>query len=216
MPAERTRKQTTDWDLYYKSVPATAGLTRKYTTAVLLNAIRRFAKPRGDAGLSIVELGGGNSCFLDAVMAEIRPSSYDIIDTNEYGLSLLAERIGGRGVRLHRQNVLELSYDCEADVVFSIGLIEHFDAADTRRAVLAHFEPLRPGGIAIISFPTPTLLYRASRRVIEAAGMWRFPDERPLDRIEVLHTVRERGDVVYEKTLWPVVLTQHLVVAKKR
>ncbi len=150
-------------------------------------------------------------------MAEIRPGSYDVIDTNEYGLSLLAARIGGRGgVRLHRQSVLELSYGGEADVVFSIGLIEHFDAAGTRRAVLAHFEPLRPGGIAIISFPTPTLLYRASRRAIEAAGMWRFPDERPLGRLEVLHTVRERGDVVYEKTLWPVVLTQRLVVAKKR
>ena len=45
--------------------------------------------------------------------------------------------------------------------------------------------------------------------------MWKFPDERPLDRAEVLAAVRERGEVVYEKTLWPLVLTQHVIVAQK-
>ena len=47
-------------------------------------------------------------------------------------------------------------------------------------------------------------------------GMWKFPDERPLDRAEVLAAVRERGDVVYQKTLWPLILTQHVIAAQKR
>jgi len=46
--------------------------------------------------------------------------------------------------------------------------------------------------------------------------MWKFPDERPLEPPEVLATIREVADVVWRKTLWPLMLTQHLVVAKKR
>jgi hypothetical protein len=68
----------------------------------------------------------------------------------------------------------------------------------------------------LITFPSPTWLYRASRRVIEAVGMWKFPDERPLDPEEVVAAIGEAAEVVYRKTLWPLVLTQHLIVARKR
>jgi len=209
-------KTATDWDRYYRSVPPTAKLTRRYSTVVLLNAIRRFASPSGAGGLSIVEVGGANSCFLDAILAGVPCRSYDVIDTNAYGLSLLAERVGvGNVVRLHQASILEHSLDIAADLVFSVGLIEHFDPAETRAAILAHFDLVRPGGTVIITFPTPTSLYRATRGLIETCGMWQFPDERPLKPAEPLAAIRERGEAVYEKILWPLMLTQYFVVAKK-
>jgi predicted SAM-dependent methyltransferase len=110
--------------------------------------------------------------------------------------------------------VLSVSLDTRADIVFSVGLIEHFDAPRTRQAVLAHFDVLRPGGVAIITFPTPTLLYRLTRGLSEALGLWQFPDERPLKPAEVLGAVRERGEVLFVKTLWPLVLTQTLIVVR--
>ena len=208
--------RATDWDQYYKNVPATATVTRKYTAAVLVSMIRRYGVPAETPGLSIVEIGGANSCFIDAIMAGIETRRYDVIDTNEFGLSLLAGRFGDtRPVGLFRQNVLDLSYDGQADLVFSVGLVEHFTPAETRTAVLAHFDVLRPGGILIITFPTPTLLYRVTRRLIEMCGMWKFPDERPLDPGEVLASVGERGEILCRKTLWPQILTQYLVVARK-
>src|SRR5260370_42588183 len=83
-----TGKQATDWDRYYKSVPFTAKLTRRYSTAVLLNAIKRYAESTtADGRLSIMELGGGNSCFVDSILAATRCRSYDVIDTNSYALS---------------------------------------------------------------------------------------------------------------------------------
>jgi SAM-dependent methyltransferase len=208
--------QVTDWNQYYRNVPPTARLTRKYTTAVLVSMIRRYGVPLETSGLAIVEIGGANSCFIDPIMATIGTRLYNVIDTNELGLSLLAERCGvTRLVGLFHQNVLDLSYDGKADLVFSVGLIEHFTPADTRRAILAHFDVLRPGGIVIITFPTPTLLYRVTRRLIEMCGMWKFPDERPLLPAEVLASIGERGEILCRKTLWPQVLTQHLVVARK-
>ena len=217
-----TRRETspsaTDWDSYYTSVPATAKLTRRYTTARLLDAIRRYVTPASPTGrISIVEIGGANSCFVDRILADVPCGSYDVVDTNQYGLSLLAQRAGlSDVVRLHQQSVLALHLDTPADLVFSVGLIEHFDPGKTREAILAHFRALRPGGIAILTFPRPTLLYRITRGLIEMAGMWRFFDERPLEPEEVIATVRESGDVMYQKTLWPLFLTQQLVVARKR
>lgn len=102
-----------------------------------------------------------------------------------------------------------------ADLVFSVGLVEHFEPKETNAAVQAHFDLLRRGGIAIVTFPTPTGLYRITRALITALGMWRFPDERPLNSLEVISAIRERGELVWQKTLWPLMLTQHLVVARK-
>ncbi len=212
-----TGKEATDWDLYYKSVPITAKLTRRYSTAILLDAIQRYAaSATPDRQLAITEIGGANSCFIESILAKIPCRSYDVIDTNSYGLSLLQRKAGlSPVVRLHQQNVLGLSMDSKSDVVFSVGLVEHFDPAETRQAVLSHFDVLRSGGIAIITFPTPTWLYRAARTLIEAIGMWKFPDERPLNPPEVAASVKERAAILEQKTLWPLILTQHIIVARK-
>jgi SAM-dependent methyltransferase len=212
----RPASQVTDWNQYYRNIPATAAVTRKYTAAVLVSMIRRYGVPLEVPGLSIVEIGGANSCFMHPIMAAIPTRLYDVIDTNELGLSLLAGRLAdSRPVRLFRQSVLDLSYPGKADLVFSVGLVEHFAPADTRTAILAHFDVLRPGGTLILTFPTPTLLYRVTRKLIESCGMWKFPDERPLLPGEVLASIRDRGDILCRKTLWPQLLTQHLVVARK-
>jgi SAM-dependent methyltransferase len=213
-----TSQKATDWDSYYTSVPATAKLTRRYSSAVLLDAIRRYASPQASGhGLAIVEIGGANSCFLEAILAGVKCKSYDVVDTNQYGLSLLHQRFGSNPVvRPRRESVLALSPDARADLVFSVGLVEHFDPENTRKAVLAHFDLLRPGGTVIITFPTPTLLYRATRKLIEIAGLWKFHDERPLQPPEVASAIRERGEILYEKMMWPLMLTQYLLVARKR
>jgi SAM-dependent methyltransferase len=204
----------TDWDSYYKSVPATARLTRRYTTRVLLSCLQRY----GSGAKRVVEIGGANSCFIDAILAQFRPASYDVVDTNEYGLSLLRQRFeANSAIGLHRESVLALPPSISgADVVFSVGLVEHFDPRGTRRAVQAHLGAVRPGGLAVMTFPTPTRLYRAARGALEALGLWRFPDERPLRPDEVRRAVESAGgEVLEERTLWPLVLTQHVMVARR-
>jgi putative flippase GtrA/SAM-dependent methyltransferase len=203
----RSQETATDWDNYYRSPAPTAHLTRRYTGRVVVGALRKF----GGKIERLAELGGANSCFLEKIQNEIAPREYHVIDTNAYGLSLLRDR----HVVTHQDSCLDLHLELQADVVFSIGLIEHFDPAGTRKAVASHFALVKPGGCAIISYPTPTWLYRAARWLVEAAGMWQFPDERPLDRSEVEAAAREFGRVEFEKILWPIVFTQRLVVFRK-
>lgn len=205
------RAAATDWDTYYKNVPPTAKLTRRYTTRVLLDQFKKHAAAKP---LTIVEIGGANSCFLDAILGATRCAAYHVVDTNRYGLSLLAAH-AGEIVRLHEQSVLSLDLDASADVVFSVGLVEHFEPAQTRQAILAHFRAVKPGGIVLITFPTPTLLYRLTRAFLEAIGQWKFPDERPLDYDEVLAAARPQGKILFQKTLWPLLLTQGMIVAMR-
>jgi SAM-dependent methyltransferase len=166
----------------------------------------------------VVEIGGANSCFIDAILAEFRPSSYEVVDTNEYGLSLLRQRFPrSTALGLHRESVLALPPSISgADIVFSVGLVEHFDPRGTARAVQAHLQAVRPGGLVLITFPTPTWLYRVARWALEALGLWKFPDERPLRPEEVRRAIYSAGgEVLEERTLWPLVLTQHAMVARR-
>jgi putative flippase GtrA len=203
----------TDWNAYYRSTPFTARLTRRYTGSVLVKTMKRYAP---GAGGCLVELGGANSCFLERITQEVAPRTYHVIDSNQYGLELLSRRVVKNSrLVLHRGDVRERPPDIRADLVFSVGLIEHFDPEDTARAVDTHFEMVKPGGCVILSFPTPTLLYRAARLLTEAAGLWKFHDERPLQRDEVAASVSRHAEILHERILWPLVFTQRLVVAKK-
>jgi hypothetical protein len=213
----RLLPSATDWDRYYRKVPFTARLTRKYTQSVLISAMKRSINWHEPGLGSIIELGGANSCFLDSILKALRPHAYYVVDRNEFGLSLLRRRLNGRlDVTLHQGDVLSLrDFPWRADCVFSVGLIEHFDPNGTRKAIGTHFDLLRCGGCAIISFPTPTGLYKIARAVANAFGLWHFPDERPLPRDEVMEVLQSQGTVLFEKTLWPLIFTQHFVVVRK-
>ncbi len=206
---------TTDWTEYYRAVPQTAKLTRRYTARALIRAFARAGIDSRDPA-RILEIGGANSCFLDRLSTELRPREYHVVDTNAYGLNLLRNhRCFDATVQLHEKSVIGLSMPDLADAVFSVGLIEHFDETGTRRAVQAHFDAVRPGGVVLISFPHPTLLYRATRRLLEILGLWNFPDERPLAREEVLEAIKDHGQIIHEELLWPLMLTQLLIVIRK-
>ncbi|HEU0123617.1 MAG TPA: GtrA family protein [Bryobacteraceae bacterium] len=209
--------EATDWDSYYKNVPKTAHLTRKVTANAISHALTAFRAPNAPAPV-ILEIGGANSCFMDRVVADLRPREYHVMDTNRHGLDLLERRSAGAAspVLCHEENCLHPSTRMEADIVFSIGLIEHFDPEGTRQAIKTHFDLLKPGGWALISFPTPTWLYRVARGMVSALGQWKFPDERPLQREEVAATLADYGEVVHERLLWPLIFTQRLMLVRKR
>ncbi|MGH0035987.1 MAG: glycosyltransferase [Myxococcota bacterium] len=207
-------QRETDWDRYYRAPALTAGATRKITGRRLIDSLRLYGGDLKQARL--LEIGGGSSCFFDTITEQLEPAIYEIVDNNPTGLALFREqRRDDPRVRVLDADVRRMPRrDVRADVCFSVGLIEHFDPADTARAVEAHFDATRPGGLVVIFFPTPTWLYRVSRAILEAAGAWDFPDERPLEFSEVMPLVESRGEVLARSTNWWIILTQGIVVAR--
>jgi glycosyltransferase involved in cell wall biosynthesis/SAM-dependent methyltransferase len=207
-------ERETDWDAYYEAPYRTASYSRAITTRHLIDNMKRFGLK--DTPIEAAELGGANSCFYDAVRAELKPKTYCMCDTNALGLEKIKKRAGGNpDLVVQECDVLNMSLDRKFDVVFSVGLVEHFYPEDTSKAIRAHFDILKPGGIAIISFPSPTFLYRATRGLAEFFRMWIFHDERPLEDAEVNGTIEECGTVLDSTLIWPIMLTQRMVVVKK-
>jgi len=150
-------------------------------------------------------------------MEDVRPTRYDVIDSNSLGLDLLKSRYSTNDqVNVQKGDVLDpLKPDRQYDIVYSVGLIEHFDPVGTAKAVASHFRYLRPGGTAIITFPTPTWLYKAVRGLAELTGNWIFHDERPLHLPEFERAVAGLGQIQSAQILWPLILTQYCVVIRK-
>ena len=201
----------TDWDQYYRSTSFFSRFTRPAICGALVRALQRYSAPNP----SIAELGGAGSCALETVRRIIKPSVYHVIDANELGLELLVDKAADDNLRLHRQDVLNLDLDLQLDTVFSLGLIEHFDIDGTSQAVRSHLKLLKHGGIAVVTFPTPTLRYRTTRLAIQLAGKWVFHDERPLRVPEVRAAVGGLGRVLDHWLIWNIPLTQRLMVIQK-
>lgn len=212
---QKRRPTATDWDSYYHSVFPAARWTRRYTTLALESTLRKFGRP--NQPLSIIEFGGANSCFARAITESVPTHRYYAADLNLVGLEMLGQRKDlPESVRAVHTDVLKPEADLpSADVVMSVGLIEHFTPAETRTAIENHFRHCKPGGLVILSYPTPTPLYRLARWVAELFRAWRFPDERPLPSREVHDTAARYGALVEERILWPLIFTQRMMAFRK-
>lgn len=210
----RSSQTQTDWTSYYEKPYRTAGLTRRFTSRLLQLMIRRY-HPEG--AFTIAELGGANSCFVDGIIARFAPKSYHVYDNNHEGLNKLSQRIAAsEQLSIHEINILAMGADRQFDMVFSVGLIEHFTPEETRQVISAHFALLKPNGIAIFFYPTPTVMYRVVRKASELLGLWIFHDERPLKLHEVLPTVLDHGELLEARLNMMVVLTQQILVVRKK
>lgn len=102
---------------------------------------------------------------------------------------------------------------CEkADIVFSTGLIEHFDPAGTQIVIKNHFHLAKPNGIVLLTFPTPTTKYRFTRKAMEIVHMWKFYDERPLDVNEVINAAAPFGVLQKSFLMRKMPLTQQMLI----
>lgn len=202
----------TNWDEYYKKPSYLSKYTRRYTQSVLESFIQSHNHKNG---IKIAELGGANSCFADGILRNIKPEEYHVFDNNAYGLNLLINKGYGAKVVAHQCDLTKYNDSIKVDLVFSIGLIEHFDEEGTKAIIKTHFDMLNKNGIAIISYPTPTCLYRTARGLIELCGAWHFHDERPLRLDEIRNDVNGIGHIEAVKMLYWLILTQQIVVIRK-
>jgi glycosyltransferase involved in cell wall biosynthesis len=198
----------TDWDSYYERPFPASSWTRRYTARRLVDTMRRFLP---QTPVQIMELGGANSCFFHDVRRAVEVQTYHIIDSNRTGLAKSSALDDTGVIQLNEADVLIWQPVQQFDLVYSIGLIEHFSPLETAAVIRQHFKAARAGGLVIMTVPTPTWLYQMIRGVAEMFKMWQFPDERPILFEEVHRTASEHGALLHEETLWPLGLTQILV-----
>jgi hypothetical protein len=206
--------RATDWNAYYSKPFKTATVTRKITGRRLISVLRNIGD-KNVCPLKIIELGGANSCFFNQIHSEVNPGNYSILDNNKLGLEKFSSRVGQGKADLIEADVLHYQGERTYDVAFSVGLIEHFSPEQTKRCIETHWNLVHPGGFMVLFFPTPTWLYRVTRRISELLGLWIFHDERPLEAREVLEALDPSAIIKENFIIWPIFLTQAVIVAQK-
>ncbi len=210
----------TNWTEYYKNPSSVTVVTRGLTQKLLADMFKRGTTILNKEQLSVCELGGANSCFVDGLIDSNMCSQYDVVDKNEFGLQLFREKNFKNGVSaqaIEQDLIQPLTADIQKnyDLCFSVGLIEHFNPQGTKEIIKKHFDLVTEGGLVLISFPTPTLQYRLTRKLMEKAGVWGFPDERPLEMLEVEDDCLSYGRKLDSFIFRMLPLTQGFVLAQK-
>ncbi len=205
----------TNWNEYYKNPYKLVSFTRKITGRALLRNIKKHSK---NVPMKVIELGGGNSCFLETFLRELNIDEYHIVDNNAVSIELAKKKSAvDKTIFTHNRDILrpESIPVKEADLAYSVGLIEHFSVSGTQKAIVSHFALVKRGSLVVITYPTPTIFYRTVRFLMEKFGMWIFYDERPLKAKEVEDVVRKHGEILHSSIIWNIVSTQGLLVARK-
>jgi hypothetical protein len=202
----------TDWNTYYNKRVSSENPLRKITERILLAEIaRQQTKPPR----SITELGGGDSCFYNAFRRNYPDAHYIVIDKSPQGIKKFVSKHQSGKIEAIEADLLASPELPRSELVYSVGLIEHFDPAGTAGVIRAHFDAAVPGGLVVMTYPTPTWLYRFIRGAAELLGIWRFPDERPLLYEEVRRELERYGVVLSRKMNWLIGLTQEIILTRK-
>ena len=201
----------TNWEQYYSSPVPTAFFSRAIIRGHLLRMIRKTGLP---GAFSIAELGGGGSCFYGKIRKKFKTENYTIYDSCMAGLqAFLRKNPNGKTVQT---DLLSFQTDCKYDLVFSVGLIEHFPPEKTECMIKKHFEMTKPGGYVILFTPTPSLIYRVTRKAAEITGLWQFPDERPIPPDELRNTADKYGTFLEGYTIHSNFLSQYAALYRKK
>lgn len=208
------KNKVTDWNKYYAKPFPAANFTRKLTQRKILEVLWRHNTVKNP---EILELGGANSSFAEPITDYFDAERYLAVDNNQYGLDLMHSIIQRSDkIDVKFGDALALSESQEDfDIVFSVGLIEHFTPNLMKRCIATHFKRCRSGGIVLVTFPTPTFLYWMIRKPAEWIRVWAFPDEKPLTFIEVALVCDQYGIRLHQSINWAIGLTQGYLVYRK-
>ena len=104
---------------------------------------------------TILEVGAGGSHTLGATAGRLRCEAYGI-EPDRDGIKKTVEMadLEDAAVRMIRGDGFYLPFaDDRFDVVYSLGLVEHFEQSDTNSLIAEHTRVCRPGGTVIIGVP---------------------------------------------------------------
>lgn len=139
------------WDKYWSGVALPMEIERGKNRAddAILDVIERFVRLRG---ASVIEIGGAPGQYLAYLHRYHRVEAH-VLDYSEVGCAKTGEnfRLLRYPLQVHHADLFSDEPVGLFDVVYSLGLVEHF--ADLSGVVARHVRLVRPGGTLIVGCP---------------------------------------------------------------
>lgn len=200
-PSDAHRAGPAVWDRLWRYAPGDAKddalLAREAASPRWSLIVDRLESTFGSIrGLRTVELGSGRgdiSVLLARAGAEVT-----LFDRSGPALDQARRRFDRLGLTARFESGDMLGpldrWAGRFDVAISLGVVEHFRRYRRTAAIRAHYDVLRPGGMAIISVPNALCLpYRLWKFYLERRGWWPYGMERPYSPRELARRSRHAG-----------------------
>lgn len=175
---------TDHWDSYWQQasrLPVEVKPNEQSSTTAILSIIDRFAA--SGPPLSVLEIGGAPGGWT-AHLHKTFGHDVCVLDNSLTGIELTRknfELLGIPGRVLHRDLFSAEPPIPQFDLVYSLGLIEHF--ADTQAIVAAHLAYVRPGGRLMIGCPNLLGINgKIFRRLSPTVFDWHYLDVMDIQR----------------------------------
>jgi cyclopropane fatty-acyl-phospholipid synthase-like methyltransferase len=181
----------TDWDEYHKRVRVSQRFL--WTVWRAYDSLLRgfsFSHP-----IKIVELGCGTGYHTLQMARRYPVSKVTLVDFNTSVIEDTERRFAGLDCEKEflLSDLFKLELGEKYDIVHSQGLLEHYTPEERKRLIQLHRDLLAPEGIALILVPTPSLVYRFWRGLLEKLHQWIYPDETAIPRAEFARELEESG-----------------------
>ncbi len=186
-------RATTVWDRLWLHRPLTAKddalLARERRSPRWRHVVNRLERAFGGiAGLKTIELGCGRG-DLSVLLAQ-HGATVTLLDQSQRALEEAKYRFKRLGLSAEFVSGDMLGSLAEHtgayDVAVSLGVTEHFVGDERRQVTAAHYNVLKPNGMAMISVPHAWCLpYRCWKFYLERRGWWPYGQEIPYSKREI-------------------------------
>jgi len=187
--------KVTDWREYYSKKPLKIVSKKRENN---INYILNILEENNFNGRNFLEYGGGNSSVAEAISKKYKVDKFTIVDNNQYGIDLLDNR-DIKNLNKQCLSIFDFKDKEIYDLIYSVGLIEHFQGKDFENCVLEHFKYAKKGGYILYTFPVPVFRYKVIRTIYEIFNKWQYTDEIPLNSKTVENVVKKHNGILRDK-----------------
>ena len=218
-PSVSNATSVSRWDSYARRNDPSRLLVRLlfhdvlYRSCANLLRVAVFSEP-----ISILELGCGPGYIARRITERVPTRKLVVVDSNPTMIELSKRVLRGLDcdVEFLEADFFQMDVSEEFDLVYSNGVVEHFDTATRARLLGIHADHVGHGGYCIIHVPTPTLFYRLFRALSRQMGCWEHEDETPLSLEQLLREVTQTGlEVLKVNYFWRYYLSEVGVIARQ-
>lgn len=173
------------WDNYWKSqCVIDKDIFKHYASYLTFRIIKR--EIGNFEAKKVLEIGGGSG--KTSLIMALLGASVTIVDINESALDFsrrIAKQYGiEHKIKYVIDNALNLRrVDDDYDLVWSGGLLEHFESHEQKSILRKHIRVCRNGGKVIILVPhRKAFLYYITKIIAQRLKTWPYGPEEPLER----------------------------------
>lgn len=179
------------WDnIWGKDTKYNTSKFRKRTS----EKVERITNKSNFNNSNILEIGCGDGLVLEKFSEIYNDINTTGIDISEYAIkSAINKKIKNSSFEIGDARNLKIN-DNIYDLVYSIGLIEHFkEFEDVMKCIEEKKRVLKKGGIAVIMVPNKLSFGRTQRKILESLNKWPFGFQQEFSPRELKKMMEDAG-----------------------